>query len=216
MHRLLLFFLISLTTLAMAQNDFASLEVQPYGQQIYDLATDSTLLPSGGLINERSVGVQLDAGYASYREGNFISANRASVIGNFGTMDTGTLYLDIANDLLRTQQGTTLRANGGLVVDSANVTVYLKPGIAVGQGNIQSSDPPFSSASIVVDTLGDKALLVAPYEYRDGPFTLRSNTPGDLLQVIWYYEADGSTSFEASSQVDPDLYNSLARYLVGL
>lgn len=216
MNRILLFLFISVTTFSLAQNDFASLEVQPYGQQIYDLATDSTLLPSGGLINERGVGVQLDAGYASYREGSFISANRASVIGSFGTMNTSTLYLDIPNDILRTQQGTTLNANGGLVVESTNVTVYLKPAIAVGQGNIRSSNPPFSSSSIVVDTLGKKALLVAPYEYRDGPFTLRSNTPGDLLQVVWYDEADGSTTFEASSQVDPDLYNSLARYLIGL
>lgn len=199
-------------SVAVAQNRFAALEVQPYGEQIYDLATDSTSLPSGGLINEREVGVTIDAGYASYSEGNFVSANRVNVEGRFGTMQAGTLYLDIPNDILRTENGLTLYSSG-LVTQAQQATVYLKPAVAIGQGSIRSEDPPFESAGIVVDTVGNKAFLTAPYTYRDGPFTLRSNTPGDLLQVVWTNEADGSSNFEASSQADPDIYNALSRYI---
>ena len=53
-------------------------------------------------------------------------------------------------------------------------------------------------------------MLLGPYLYQDGPFTLRDDRDGAALMLRPTTTDDGTPTYEAANEVDEDLWTRLA------
>ncbi len=193
--------------------DFAALSVQPYGDQVIDIATSITTLPDGGEVIDRDSGVSLTGAFVRYQEGVFVEASGAEVTGDFGTIAAPEIYLDIDEGVLRASAGVLLLAKD-ISVNTDALTLYLDAGMAVASGNVVGQKPPLESATLLIDITQETALLLGPYVYQDGPITLRGNAATEQLLLSWTAAASGeSVRFEASTVISEDLNKRFSPFL---
>jgi hypothetical protein len=64
----------------------------------------------------------------------------------------------------------------------------------------------------VIDTEAQQAILIGPYTYQDGPFTLSGESNEDLLWVRWQEDA-GISSFQVTTDIDAEVRERLLGFL---
>lgn len=192
-------------------SEFAALSVTPYGQQNFDLATNTTTLPQGGRVIDQASDVVLSGEFVRYREGVFIELRDALVEGAFGNLAAPDIELDIAAQTLHAR-GEVHYQGEELVIQALSVIFLLEPDVAIVRGEVLGNSPRLEGASLIIDTEAQQALLIGPYTYQDGPFTLSGNSNEDLLWVRWQENA-GVSSFRVTTDVDIEVRERLLGYL---
>ena len=209
MRFLVLFLSLSLAT---AQTGgFAALEITPYGDEVFDLATNITLLSEGGEVVDRESGTVLTGERVRFREGDFVEVEGARVSGDFGVLEAPELYFDLTTQTL-TASGGVLFEGAALTLSGERLTLYLEPDIAVAVGGVVGERPALEAGSLLVDLAQNLALLRGPYRYAEGPVTLSGSAESDRLSLGWREEA-GETVFEVQTEVDGALLARLEPYL---
>lgn len=187
--------------------DFAALTIRPNGSEAFDLATGITTLNEGGTVAYRDEGVTLEGSFIRYREGEFIEIERASVTGAFGALRAPALRFDVPTQLLTASKGAAFDGPA-LTLEADTVELNLNDDIAVLEGSVTSRTPDLESAQVLVDTLGQRAVLVGPYTFNNGPVVLRGNA-GKTLALTWNDGGDVS----AETTLSPEVQERFAAYL---
>lgn len=190
---------------------FAGLQVIAHGDQVFDLATGVTTLPQGGEVVDRNSDLRLVGETLRYKDGAFIEAEGARVEGRFGAASAARLRIDVAARVLEAEgelkverEGLRLEADGLLYDAEAEVVRF--------HGNVRADAPDFEAAAAVLDLRSGAIVLVGPYRFADGPFTLRAPAEGALLELV-PAEGDAGTDYAAASEVSPELAARLEPFL---
>ncbi len=199
-----------LANLGVAQT-FAALTIESAGQQTFDIATNTTYLPDGGKIIDETAKLTLEGSDITYQEGSFIKASTALVLGEFGSLKSPAMNIDIPSQQLTASSVTLDYKN--LVVTADQITIYLGPDIARLSGNVQSGDPNFSSASLIINLKTGYGLLMSPFTYQNGPLVLKQESSDKNLQLTPLDNGDGSLTYQASSVIEPPVLESLSSYI---
>jgi hypothetical protein len=190
---------------------FAALTVVPTGQQTFDISTGVTDLPEGGKIIDESQKLSLSAEQMSFKEGSFIKAAKATVTGEFGSLNSPSIFIDLSTQELNADTVELHYKN--IVITGTHLKLFLKPNIARLDTEVSSSDPQFIASSLLINLKTGDALLVSPYSFQNGPLALKQENEGKNLQLSPVEAEDGSLSYQASSVVEENLLASFEPYL---
>lgn len=190
---------------------FAALQVVAHGDQEFDLATGVTTLPEGGEIVDQETGVRLVAAVIRYRDGDFIEAEGAEIEGRFGVATAARLRVDIATGLLEAAGGLEL-AREGLRLRADDLRYDADAEVVRFSGDVVGEAPPFEAAAAVLDLDTGSVVLVGPYRFEDGLFTLRAPAEGVLLELVPVETASGP-SYAAASELSAALIERLGPFL---
>ncbi|MEZ4606513.1 MAG: hypothetical protein R2880_13145 [Deinococcales bacterium] len=205
----LLSMLFTFLTIASAQS-FAAFTVEPYGDQIYDVSTGATTLPSGGKLIDKTNNMVLDASYIKYLENTYIEAINGNLSAGFGSLEAPDLRIDLNSQILTASGSVYVRSNN-LDIYTSDVYIYLGAGIILVRGQVYSESPAFNGSGSVIDSNEQVAFLLPPYSYQDGPFLLRSDN--EKLQLKWYLDTSGNVVFDSTDDIDPTIAERLAPYM---
>ena len=190
---------------AQEANPFAELSVTAHGSQRLDLATGYTELVDGGTVVDRGSGVELEAPWLRYREGERLEARDALARGPFGQVAAPHLTLDLVAQVLHAEGGVTIETEQGAVEADA-VRFEAGAGWLLVSGGVRSERPALEAEAVWYETDGGRLLVLPPYRYDDGPLTLRADADGAPLQLTPAFEADGSLAgYDASTRLDDDV-----------
>lgn len=204
----LLVLLVALTLpVALAAEPFAALTVTPTGRQQFDIATGVTVLPDGGVITDKSTGVELRAAHIEYLAGAFVQASGAQVSGDFGTVSADSLRLDLEAGVLNANGGLSL-VRDGLTISAGSLVYYANRQVAVFDGGVVATGPAFEADQLYLDAATGDVLLVGQYSFQDALFTMTSPEAGGHLELRLVLR-DGQPSYDAATEVRPEL---LARF----
>lgn len=192
-------------------NEFAALSVTPYGQQNFDLATNTTTLPQGGQVIDQNSNVVLSGEFVRYQEGVFVELEDALVEGAFGNLVAPDIELDIDAQTLHAR-GEVHYQGEELIIQALSVIFLLEPDVAIVRGDVFGNSPRLEGASLIIDTEAQQAILIGPYTYQDGPFTLSGESDEDLLWVRWQEDA-GISSFQVTTDIDVEVRERLLGFL---
>lgn len=179
---------------------FARLTVRAYGREIFDIGTGETTLPEGGEVVDTASGVRLSAPYISLREGERLEARDPTVMGAFGELTASALTLDMEHAVL-TAEGPLRLVREGLALEAAHA-VYDAARQLAGFTAPRSESNALEAARLLLDPRTGHALLVGPYRYQDGVFTLASDEEGALL-ALEFSVVDGVGGYDATTEIDP-------------
>ena len=181
---------------------FAGLTVTPTGREVFDISTGTTTLPDGGQVVDAATNIRLVAPFIRMREGVWLEARAPVVQGAFGELsasqlafDLDSLVLEAEGPLKLVREGLELEAQGARYIGGEELVAFTDP---------TSEGAGFSAAKILLDPNTGHALLVGPYRYEDGLFTLSSDEPGALLALTWSV-VDGVGGYDASTDIPQDL-----------
>src|SRR5690606_7001940 len=125
----------------------------------------------------RDTGVSLEAAHISYLDGSFIEATEVRVEGAFGRLTADVVRIEMADSLL-TASGNLRLEREGLSVTAAGLSYYALSAIAVFDGGVVGTEPPFDSERVLLDVVSGDVLLVGNYSFTSGLFTMTSPTEG--------------------------------------
>lgn len=191
-----------------AAETIARLTVIPAGEQAFDLATGETTLPDGGTIIDRQTGLTLRAERIVYRDGDYIHAWSATAETDAGVLTAPTLRIDVPSLTARVPDGVTLERPGLAVTADSAEYLFEESLVRFHAPRGTSTTLEARTLYLAVDT-GD-VLLIGPYLYQDGPFTLRDERADSALQLRPVTADDGTTGYRAANEVDPDLWARVA------
>ena len=206
---------------------FAALTITPNGAEVVDIATGVTTLPDGGRVIDAERGLSVESDYIRFAENDFIETKRATVTGTFGTLTAQTLYLDLKQNELKAQgevlfgsanaKKTTGQdaAGSSLQVSADSLTLFLDAEVVRLAGHVTSDNPSFETDALLLDLAQNRpgALLVSPYTFENGPFTLQQSAAGNLLELRRDTLADGSSAYNPTTEVEAGLLHTLQPYL---
>ena len=212
MNHFLLTFLLLLTLVAGARADtFAALTIIPAGSEQLDISTGITTLPEGGKVVDKERGLELESRFIRYEEGRYIETEKATVEGKFGSLNADTVRIDLESSQI-IASGNLRLANTAVDVQAGELVLFLDGDVARLSGGVQSETPEFHSDSLLVAIGTSDAVLVSPYQFQDGPMTLRQDSAGRLLHLQQTLE-DGEQLYTPSTTVETDLLALLTPYL---
>lgn len=189
---------------------FAALTITPYGPEIFDIGTGTTTLPEGGEVVDAATGIRLVAPRIEVQEGVRIQATDPVVSGSFGELTASSLDLDLQTRVLEAAGPITL-AREGLVLEAQRATYH--GGLELASFVRPTSNAPdFSAERVLLDPNTGHALLLGPYRYQDGPFTLSSDEEGAVLALLWSV-VDEVGGYDASTDVPEELQDRFAPLL---
>jgi hypothetical protein len=205
-----------LVAFATAQGVVAGLTVIAYGAQTLDLASGRTVLVDGGEIRDTSTDVRIEAPWISFLEGVEILAADAMVRGLVGLVTAPELRIDLTDRSLVAAGGVEWLRHALAI--RADTLYYDHDRAVVGAvGDIRSPNPAFEGVALWIDLASQRALLLGPYTFQDGPLTL-SGAAESSLQLNLFLR-DGEEVLTVTNVVDPDLHEVLVaaqtRWLVG-
>ena len=181
-----------------ADEPFATLTITPYGDEVFDIGTGTTTLVDGGEVVDAATGIRLAAPLIRVQQGAWLSAREPVVTGEFGEvaaaaleLDFGTRVLSVEGPLTLTREGLTLTAAAATYDTNANLASFEAP---------SSEQPEFEAERLLLDPKTGDALLVGPYEFSDGIFTLSSEEEGALLALVWS-EVEGVGGYDATTDI---------------
>lgn len=186
----------------------ARLTVIPTGEQAFDLMTGETTMPEGGTIIDRPTGLTLRAEHIVYVEDEYIHAEGATAETDAGLLTASRLEIDVPALIARAPDGVTLE-RPGLTVRAASAEYRFEDAL------VRFEEPRGVNTTLEAEALllavdsGD-VLLLGPYQYQDGAFTLRDERADSALQLRPVTSADGDTGYRAANEVDPDLWSRVA------
>ena len=181
-----------------ADEPFATLTITPYGDEVFDIGTGTTTLVDGGEVVDATTGIRLTAPRIRVQQGAWLTASEPVVRGAFGEVAAAALELDfdtrtltVEGPLTLTREGLTLSADAATYDTRANLAAFEAP---------SSEQPDFEAERLLLDPTTGDALLVGPYTYADGIFTLSSEEEDALLALVWS-EVDGIGGYDATTDV---------------
>jgi hypothetical protein len=186
----------------------ARLTVVPDGEQAFDLLSGETTLPDGGTIVDAETGLTLRAEFIRYVEGAFIEARQAHAETAGGLLTAPTLRIDVPSLTAVAGDGVTY-AREGLELTAASAELRFGPQL-VRFDAPRSEAPVIEAQALLLDVATGDAVLLGPYAYQDGPFTLRDERDGAALMLRPTTTDDGTPTYEAANEVDEDLWARLA------
>jgi len=182
----------------------ARLTVVPYGEQRFDLLSGETTLPDGGTIVDTETGLRLEASFIRYLEGEYIEAQDARADTANGRLTAPTLSIDVPNLLAVAPAGVTFEREG-LEVVAEGAELRFGPQLARFE-RPSGEQLGLEAVALLLDLVSGDALLLGPYRFQDGPFTLSDDREGSVLQLRPVVAEDGSASYRAANEVDEDLW----------
>lgn len=203
--------LLAAPRLAGAAEPFAALTVTPHGRQLYDITTGVTTMPDGGTVTDTSTGVALVAENVVYLAGRYIEAARAMVDGEFGRVIAAELHVDLESGVLKANGDLSLERDG-LRITAATLHYDANSQIAVFAGGVQANDPEFQADRLLLDVVSGDVLLDGRYVYQGALFTMASPEGGGRLELRFVLK-DGEPSYDAATQVRPELLRRFASFL---
>lgn len=186
----------------------ARLTVVPDGEQAFDLLSGETTLPDGGTIVDTETGVTLRAAFIRYVEGAYIEAQDAHAETAGGMLTAPTLRIDVPSLTAVAGDGVTY-AREGLELTAASAELRFGPQL-VRFDAPRSEAPVIEARALLLDVGTGDAVLLGPYAYQDGPFTLRDERDGAALMLRPTTTDDGTPTYQAANEVDEDLWARLA------
>ena len=186
------------------QDAVARLTVVPTGEQNFDLLTGETTLPQGGTILDTRTGLRLEAAFIRYREGAYIEAQDATADTAGGRLVAPTLSIDVPSLVAVAPDGVRF-VRDGLAVHAAAAQLRFGPELARFDAPA-GDEPELSARALLLDLRSGDALLLGPYRFQDGPFTLSDEREDAALQVRPVIAEDGTPSYRAANEVDEDLW----------
>jgi len=180
---------------------FAGFTIKPYGDQKLNLQTGVTVMDEGGIANDATRGVTVDAKYIEFRDNDYLRARHAKLT----TRDGGSLT---ATNVEYTAKNGMLKASGnmhynndnvkGLTADSMTLDIAKRIGIATG--NVKSSRPSMSANTVIVDYANERALMVGNYRYSLGGRRLNNRSDSAVLLVTWNNQGFPSPNSKPTSE----------------
>ncbi|MDZ7800495.1 MAG: hypothetical protein U5K81_06845 [Trueperaceae bacterium] len=186
----------------------ARLTVEAAGAQSYDLSTGRTVLEDGGTITDLETGLTIRAPYIAYVEGESIEARDAEAETDAGLLRAPRLSIDVPALRARAPEGVTFQREGLEVrADSAD---YRLDEELVRFERPRGSDPRLEAEALIYDARDGDALLLGPYLFQDGAFTLRDERSDAVLQLRPVEAEDGTPGYRAANTIDDDLWARVA------
>lgn len=195
--------LLSLLVLLAAAR-FAALSIEPYGDQVFDLATGVTTLPQGGVIRDNANDLSIDAEYVEYKEDVYVLARKAKSEAGKVRFAAEQLRYELEGDRVRLEGGVVLDTPQVKALEARRAWIFLGDGVAVLEDGVRAMSPELEAQAMVSDYRSGEALLLAPYRYRDAALgvTLSGKNPEKPL----YLRFDAATGeVQASSKVAPEV-----------
>ena len=189
---------------------FAGLTVTPAGGEVFDISTGMTTLPDGGEVVDAATDIRLVAPFIRMQEGAWLEARAPVVQGKFGELSATELAFDL-DSLVLEAEGPLRLVREGLVLEAQRAR-YIGDEELVAFTDPTSEGAGFSAAQILLDPNTGHALLVGPYRYEDGLFTLSSDEPGALLALTWSV-VDDVGGYDASTDIPEGLLTRFAPLL---
>ena len=186
----------------------ARLTVVPSGEQRLDLSTGETVLPDGGTIVDAETGLELEAETIRYVDGAWIEAEGASASTGGGVLTAPSLRIDLDGRSASAPQGVQYRLDG-LSVTAASADLRLGPDL-VRFDEPRAEDPALEGRALLLDVRTGDAVLLGPYRFQDGAFTLRDEREDAVLQLRPVRTDAGVPTYRAANEVDEDLWTRLA------
>ena len=186
----------------------ARLTVIPDGEQHLDLSTGETVLPGGGTIVDAETGLELEAETIRYVEGAWIEAEGASAATDGGVLTAPFLRIDLEGGAASAPRGVRYRLDG-LTVTAASAVLRFGPDL-VRFETPQGEDPAFEGRALLLDVRTGDAVLLGPYRFQDGPFTLRDEREDAVLQLRPVRTDADVPTYRAANEVDEGLWTRLA------
>lgn len=179
--------------------NFSQLTVKPYGSQEFDISTGITTLPEGGDVIDTNTNLSLSGSFVRFEDGAFIEATEVTITGNFGTLQSSEVYLDLHSSTLDIPNALTFN-RAELQLEAGAMKYHHEHGIAVFTGGVSGTVPPLQADTVMLDSVTGTMLLVGTYTFTDGLFTLESPSGGGYLFVtIEVDEETNETDYIATS-----------------
>lgn len=203
----------SASALSVETLNFSQLTVIPYGSQEFDISTGITTLPEGGDVVDTDTNLSLSGSFVRFADGEFIEAHGVTINGEFGTLTTAEILLDLASSLLEADDELTFTRDE-IELHAGSMAYHHDSGIAAFYGGVTGTLPQFEATTLLLDSRKAIMLLVGTYEFSDGMFALRSPAGGGMLQVAIVVDEDtGETDYIATSTPDEDVLDVFQPYL---
>jgi hypothetical protein len=186
----------------------ARLTVVPDGEQRLDLSTGETVLPDGGTIVDAQTGLELEAERIRYVEGAWIEAEGASAETLGGVLTAPALRIDLESRTATALKGVHYRLDG-LAVRAASAELRFDPDL-LRLEEPRGEDPTLEGRALLLDVRSGDAVLLGPYRFQDGPFTLSDEREDAVLQLRPARTEEGVPTYRAANEVDEDLWARLA------
>ncbi len=202
--------LLPLFALALAAS-FAAFTVEPAGDQVVDLTTGVTTLPSGGKLVDAERGLTLVAAFIEYKEGAFVRAKKARLARKDVRFFAGSLEYRVPEEEVRLAGGVEFSSAFLKGLSAEAGTLYLKDEVAVLSGRVKGEDPAFTAARLVADTRTGEVLLLGDFRYRDPGLGLELTGKGKNARL--YLKFEEGKEPEASTEVPEAVLKRLSAYL---
>jgi len=203
--------LLSLLVLLAAAR-FAALSIEPYGDQVFDLATGVTTLPEGGVIRDNANDLSIDAEYVEYKEDVYVLARKAKSEAGKVRFVAEQLRYELPEDRVRLEGGVVLDTPQVKALEARGAWIFLGDGVAVLEDGVRAMRPELEAQAMISDYRNGEALLLAPYRYRDAALgvTLSGKNPEKPL----FLRFDAKTGeVQASSKVEAEVGARLLAYV---
>lgn len=186
----------------------ARLTVLPAGEQTFDLLTGVTTLPAGGTVVDQETGLRLVADHIRYVEGEYIEARGARAETEAGTLTATSLRIDVPTLTAHATEGIAFERPG--LRFEATSAEYAFADSLVRFDRPTGQDPGIEAAALLLAVDSGDALLLGPYRYQQGLFTLSDDRADAALQLRPVAAEDGTPGYRAANEVDPDLWARVA------
>jgi hypothetical protein len=192
---------------AWAQTPVADLTVTAYGSQRLDLSTGETVLEDGGEVIDQQSGVRLTAAWIAYVEGERLEARDAIIDAGLGRVEAAVVEIDLTKGRLVASGGVVL-TRPGFTATAERLGLEPEAGLAWLDGSVSATAPEATATNVFLDLGDGRLVLEGPYRFVGDAYTLEGGSGGRLqLDPV---ELEDETSFDARSEVDPDLSDRIA------
>lgn len=188
----------------------ARLEVVATGEQTLDVLTGETVLVDGGVIIDRKTGLELNAPTIRYVQGDFIQAENANARMAGGTFTADTIRVDVTA-LTAEAGGRVSFEREGLRLTAPQAGIDFEREFATFQ-TATGKNPMLEAERLILNLNGGAAVLLGPYMFQNGPFTLSDDRSDSALQIDPVEREDGSVSYRAANEVNDALWEQIKPY----
>ncbi|MBB6098546.1 lipopolysaccharide assembly outer membrane protein LptD (OstA) [Deinobacterium chartae] len=189
---------------------FAGFSVKPTGEQKLDITTGVTVLPQGGTVQDAKNGVNVDAKWIEFKDGDYLKAKSASLrTEQGGSLSAAQVDYNAKSGLLNASgnlQYTDARLKN---LTAKSVVMETQRQLAVASGGVRGTQPGLQADTVVVDYGNNRALLYGNYRWENGKTRLRGDKDNSALLVSF---ADPN-NLKVSTKVPADVLKAYSAYL---
>ena len=181
MMRTLLSACLLLAAVALAQ---AGLVVKPYGDQIVR-ADGTQILKDGGLVEDNTLGIKIDAKYLEVKDGEYLKAKTATIKNKSGqAIRSSEVDYQIKADRMALA-GPLEYSDGNVTgLKAAKAVAYPEAGRVVALGGVRATSPLIEAASAVVDGKKNEAFLYGAYKYKSKDGKISRSSAGSAAMML--------------------------------